>query len=136
MELVRLPRLALVLVAVITLFTVASMAAFWPSGATDAKLADSLQGPTYGAEVVGVRLTDCDFAATGRCTMVKTRLTDGPDEGQTVSFPTGASAGDPDFVPGDAVLLAGTGEEAVAQGLAEYSFVDYERRDPMLWLLA
>jgi len=131
-----LPKLALVLVVVIALFTVLSLVAFWPDGATDAKLADSLQGPTYGAEVVAVRATDCEFSATGRCTMVDTRLTDGPDAGETASFPTRGGSGDPDFVPGDAVLLASAGEEAVAQGLAAYSFVDYERRDPMLWLLA
>jgi len=135
MGIAGLPRLALALVAAVALATAAGLIAFWPDGSTDAKLAETLRPPTFGAEVVAVRAAGCEFPTAERCMTVAARLTDGPDEGRMASFPTGATAGDPAFVPGDAVLLASTGPEAATQGMSPYAFVDYERRDPMLWLL-
>jgi uncharacterized membrane protein len=136
MGIAGLPRVALGLVAAVVVATVAGLIAFWPTGSTEAKLADSLRPPTFRAEVVAVQAADCKVPEGEGCMTVEARLAEGPDEGSTASFPTGDTGGDPEFVPGDDVRLASAGADAAAQGLSQYSFVDYERRDPMLWLLA
>ena len=136
MAIAGLPRVALALCAVVAAATLAGLVLLWPTGATEAKLADTLRPPTFSAEVTAVRATDCGLPKAEGCMTVDARLTEGPDEGRSASFPAGGAGGAPEFVPGDAVRLADAGTEAAAQGLSPYAFVDYERRDPMLWLLA
>src|SRR5215217_7691185 len=66
MGIAGLPRLALALVAAVALATAAGLIAVWP-GSTDAKLAETLRPPTFGAEVAAVRAADCEFATAERC---------------------------------------------------------------------
>jgi uncharacterized membrane protein len=130
-----LPRLALGLFLALMLVTIVGLVALWPTGSTDAKLASGLRPATFAAEVVAVRAAECQIPQAERCLTVEARLSDGPDAGRTASFPIGGTGTDPTFVPGDAIRLASTGQEAAAQGMSPYAFADYERRQPMLWLL-
>jgi len=135
MGLADLPRAAVVAIGVLIALTIAGLAVYWPDGSTDAKLSDSLRPPIFTAEVVGIKLEECQIPQDQKCRRVEVRLDEGPDAGETSSFPTGDTPAEPDFALGDKVRLAGTGPEAAAQGLDPYAFADYERRAPMLWLV-
>ena len=136
MPLRAVPRIALLAVVLLAGVTIAGLAVLWPTGSTDAKLAKSLRPPTFTAEVRTVRLVECEIPQAQQCRRVEARLIDGPERGETTSFPSGGSPAEPDFSPGDRIRLSANGPEAEAQGVDAYSFSDYERRSPMLWLLA
>ncbi|MEJ7893267.1 MAG: YibE/F family protein [Solirubrobacteraceae bacterium] len=135
MNVAGLPRIALALVGLLVVVVIAGVIVLRPDGSTDAELSDALRAPTYQAEVAVVKVSPCPPPQQGNCTFVATRLADGPDEGQTVSIPTGAPGAGPDLNPGDEVRLSDSGAAAREQGLPPYSFSDFERRSPMLWLL-
>ena len=135
MDVAGLPRVALVLVGLLVAVVIGGVVLLWPDGSTDAELSDALQAPTYEAEVVGVKAGPCAPPQPGTCTSVSVRLVDGPDERQTFLIPTGAPGAGPDLEPGDGVRVSDSGAAARDQGLPPYSFSDFERRAPMLWLL-
>ena len=131
-----IPKTAAAALFLVLAATVTGLVLLWPTGSADDRLPDSLRPPTYRAEVVAVALEECQIPQAQQCRRVEARLTEGPDLGDRASFPTGATPSDPDFEPGDAIRLASTGPEAAAQGLDAYAFADYERRGPMIWLVA
>lgn len=133
MRFADLPRAPLVAVALLVALTLGGLVAYWPDGSSEAELAPTLRGETYAAEVVGVRLAACEVPQPTGCRRVEARLSAGPERGETIAFPTSSGPAEPDFEPGDSIRLARTAG-AVAPGQSRYSFVDYERRSPMLAL--
>ena len=129
------PALALAIVAALILATLAGLAAMWPTGSLDDELPEGLRTATVTAEIVGVRSVSCQVPQTTGCLRIESRLTAGAEAGSTVTFSAGGTPGQPQFDVGDRVRLARNAPEAAAQGLDPYSFSDYERRSPMLWLL-
>ena len=124
------------LVACLLAATVGGLIVLWPDGSNDLKADTSLRAPTFDAEVVALEPVRCRGPGSERsCKRIKAELLNGPDEGRTVGFASGESTSDPDFAEGDRVRLA---KYEVPEGAPRgdpYSFVDFDRRTPMLWLL-
>ncbi len=131
-----LPRAVLAVVACLLVATVGALIALWPDPSSGLKLGSSLRAPTYNAEVTALTPVRCRAPGTRDCKRVEARVLNGPDEGRTVRFASGESTADPDFATGDRVRLTKNEiPEGVPRGLGPYSFADFDRRTPMLWLL-
>ena len=131
-----LPRAVLALVACLLVATIGGLVVLWPGEATELELGTSLRAPTYDAEVIGLEPMRCRAPRARDCRQVEARVLNGPDEGRAVRFPSGESTADPEFATGDRVRLTKTEiPEGVPQGQGPYSFADFDRRTPMLWLL-
>ena len=131
-----LPRVVLALVLALLLVTAGGLVALWPDGSGNIELDDSLRPSTYDAEVVGLKPVPCKGPQARGCVRVQARMLAGPDEGRTIEYAAGESTSDPEFVRGDRVRLAkNVIPEGSPPGLDAYSFSDYDRRGPMLWLL-
>lgn len=130
----------LALVAIVTA-TAIGLAILWP-GETEPGLSQGLAGETERAEVAAVSEADCPGPPQPEpCLSAEVRLLSGPDEGRTATIDLGAGGFVPDIDPGDQirVVRAAPGPlpdpQATAAGLSgTYSFADFERRAPMLWL--
>ena len=119
------------IVGAIAAATVVAMVVMWP-GETDAELAAGLAAPTERAEVTEVAEGPCPPPQPGTCGRASIRLDSGADEGAEASLALGATALDPGLEAGDAIRVS---RAAAAPGVpAGYTFVDFERRSPMLWL--
>jgi uncharacterized membrane protein len=97
---------------------------------------------TEKAEVVGVRATPCE-RGSGRddCLEVTAELLSGPDEGDEVTFTFAAA--EAEFDVGDDIRLLKNSLPDVSPDAGDagveiepYLFSDFERRAPMLWLVA
>lgn len=135
MRLAVLPRAPLIAVALLVAATIGGLVTYWPDKSSEDEIAPAQIGETYAAEVVGIELAECEFERSGQCRRVEARLEAGPEAGQTTSFPTSGSPADPDFELGDEIRLVRADDAAVSQGSDAYSFLDYERRAPMLALM-
>jgi uncharacterized membrane protein len=135
-----------VLVNVLVLFvlvlgaaTVIGLVVFWPEGDEIRSPQGASRPKTESAEVVGVRSAPCaQVAGQHDCFRVTARLRSGPDEGDRVQFTFAAAEGR--FDVGDRIRVYKNvlPPEAVDAGgrVDPYSFSDFERRPPMLWLVA
>ena len=131
-----LPAGVLALVGLLLLATVVGLVALWPGEDSGPKLDESLRAPTFDAEVVALEAIPCQIPEARDCKRVKAKLLAGPETGETVGFPSGESTSDPDFAVGDRVRLARNEvPEGSPPGVDQYTFSDYDRRGPMLWLL-
>jgi uncharacterized membrane protein len=120
---------------VVALGTAIALALLWP-GEADTRLSEGLTAPTERAEVTSVRYTTCPPPQTGTCGEVEIDLESGPDAGDVTTLPLGGTAFDPELEVGDEIRVA-RAELPPGAPVAEtptYSFVDFERRGPMLWL--
>jgi uncharacterized membrane protein len=135
-----------VLVNVLVLFvlvlaaaTIIGLIVFWPEGDDIPRPQGSTPPRTESAEVVGVRSAPCaQVAGIHDCFRVTAQLRSGPDEGDRVEFTFAAAEGR--FDVGDRIRVYKNvlPPEAVDAGgrVDPYSFSDFERRPPMLWLVA
>jgi hypothetical protein len=121
--------------------TVLGLVLLWPEPAEIS--AGSQGGDTrrFSATVVEVSDALCGEIAQGdafRCYEVKARLDDGPDAGETLTFPYAGGKGSRVFEDGDGILLGHSPDSAGAgspsPGQPEYFFVDYQRTGPLLIL--
>jgi uncharacterized membrane protein len=126
----------LALILCLLLATVGGLVALWPDDAGGIELDESLRPSTYDAEVVGLEPTRCQNPEATGCVRVRAKLKGGPDEGRTTEYAAGESTSDPEFAKGDRVRLARNEiPEGSPPGIDPYTFSDYDRRGPMLWLL-
>jgi uncharacterized membrane protein len=145
----RTGRIFATLAAALALVTAAGLFVLWPSDATEPTLAAGLAGGTERAEVLSVSSRPCPPPQPGECVEAKLRLESGDDEGQTVTLALGSGPQVPDLEPGDRIRVAsvpstplpGASQTGTSQTAPEgsetttaYTFVDFERRSPMLWL--
>ena len=131
-----LPPGVLALVVCLVLVTIGGMVVLWPDGSSEARVDSSLRGATYDAEIVGLQRVRCRSPQADDCERVRAELSGGPDEGKVVGFSTGESTADPEFAVGDRVRLSrNEAIEGAPPGGDPYSFSDYDRRGPMIWLL-
>jgi uncharacterized membrane protein len=114
---------------------VLGVAAFWPRGdAPDL----GVQPTTYvDGTVTSVDLDTCqdpEISAPGPCQVVGARLTSGPDAGEDITFEVRATQFEvPELATGDDVVLL---DVATSPARYRYSFVDFQRSTPLLWLVA
>jgi uncharacterized membrane protein len=127
-------------VAGIAVATVVGLAVLWP-GDGEAPLNEGLTADTNRAEVTAVALAPCPPPQPGDCADASVRLEDGADAGDEVTIALGDAGAAPELSVGDEVRVAQpattapeTGGAAIPAPQASYTFVDFERRSPMLWL--
>jgi uncharacterized membrane protein len=117
------------LVGTVAAATAAALVILWP-GESDAELAAGLTAPTERAEVTAVAEGPCPPPQPGTCGRASIRL----QSDEEASLALGTSALDPGLEAGDAIRVS---RAAPAPGASSpsYTFVDFERRSPMLWLV-
>ena len=139
-RLVRSPALSITAfaVGVLALFTLIGLVTLWPTDA-DIEQPNSLIRPTtHEAEVVAVAATSCRVPGRNDCRRVSVVLRSGPEQRERVSFTVGDTPDQTGIDVGDRVRVAKhpLPPEAVVGGVRvdPYSFSDFERRTPLVWL--
>src|SRR5687768_15528265 len=131
----RSARVLTVVVAIVGALTVLGAIAFWPRGdAPDL----GTQPTTYvDATITSIDADTCqdpEIDAPGDCQIVTAELSSGPDDGDTIDFEVRAAQFEvPELEPGDEVVLL---DVATSPAQYRYSFVDFQRSTPLLWLVA
>ena len=136
----RLGRAFAAATAVLTLATVVGLVALWPNGSGRKGNPEAKRQDTVAAEVVSVTKKRCAVRQANTCATVRFEVKGGSHKGERSSFELSGTVADPDLSPGDHIrVIRGTPPppEALPPGTPPpplYSFADYDRRGPMLWL--
>jgi uncharacterized membrane protein len=122
---------------VVIVVTVVALVALWPTGGAVRSRAIAVS-KTQGARVTYVKEVHCAVAAAQLCQVVTAKLSSGRDKGSATTF---------DFLPTPGAAHLGVGDRVrllrnppapegtpPAERLGKYSFADYDRRLPLLWL--
>jgi uncharacterized membrane protein len=142
----RSARSVLTVLGLITLFvilvgtTIVGMAENWPRHRTVSGGQQLTQPKTYDAQVVAMRSIGCLAPAARNCSIITVQLGGGPDRGKRTSFRFGDTGSDAHLSLGDGVLVYKNqlppGAQLNGVKLPAYSFSDFQRHGPLLWLLA
>jgi uncharacterized membrane protein len=120
--------------------TVVGLIVMWPKRAEVSAGSQAGDARRFSATVVEVSNAPCGEIAQGdafRCYEVKARLDDGPDAGETLTFPYAGGKGSRVFEDGDGILLGHSPNSAGGSanpGQPEYFFIDYQRTRPLMIL--
>jgi uncharacterized membrane protein len=121
---------------VLSIATVAGLVLLWPSGRLEHSAA--LQNlSSLGARITSVDRRSCALG-TGTCQAVTAKLTSGPNKGELTTFTVTPSPGLGTLEQGQRIRV--TKNPAPPPGadptvkVPPYSFTDFDRRLPMLWL--
>jgi uncharacterized membrane protein len=136
----------LIVFALITVFailvgtTVLGIATNWPRHRT-VPGASAYQHPkTIDATVTGLAATRCQVPAAHSCSNVTIRLDSGRDKGKSATIRFGDTGSDAKVSLGDKLLVYKNplppGARLAGVKVPPYSFSDFQRQQPMLWLLA
>lgn len=120
-----------VLLAFATIFGVAAL---WPRGKLDHP---GQLGPirTLGAVTEAVTTEPCRLSASHRCRIATVKVTEGPQKGKVTKLTTVAEVGALDVQPGDHIrVYKNDVPPGAPANVPPYSFADFDRRGPMLWL--
>jgi uncharacterized membrane protein len=139
-------RARLIVLALITLFailvgtTVLGIATNWPGHRTLPAGNSYRQPKTIDATVTGLNAVRCQAPSAHGCSNVKIRLDSGRDKGKTATIRFGDTGSDAKVGLGDKVLVyknpLPAGARLAGVKVPPYSFSDFQRQQPMLWLLA
>ena len=115
--------------------TIVLLVALWPEGPVK-RSASIVVMKTHGAKVVSTGVKSCQTSLNGRCPFVRARLLDGPDEGKVTTFSLTLIPGTGSLDPGDRIRVIHNPPppQGATTKLPPYSFADFDRRMPMLWL--
>ena len=133
------PPALLALLIPMLLVTVVGVVAFWP----DTGRARSIVELDFGAELVDgtverVSIGECASTAPGtgiECTVASVRLTSGPDKGDTFELEIQDSVTSVVLDDGDKIVLNHVTDAGVPDDL-RYSFADFQRKTPLVLLVA
>ncbi len=128
----------LTLFAILAGTTILGVVVNWPRH-SHVPVPATLRSPkTYESTVVGLRAVRCLAPGLDNCRIVTVHLNNGPDKGKQTSFRFGDSGGAATPSLGDKLLVNRSPLPANARVLgarvSPYSFADFERRQPLLWL--
>jgi uncharacterized membrane protein len=139
-------RARLVVLALITLFailvgtTVLGIATNWPRHRSIQAGSSYRQPKTIDATVTGLASVRCQVPAARNCSNVTIRLDSGRDKGKTATIRFGDTGSDAKVGLGDKLLVYKNplppGAQLGGTRVPPYSFSDFQRQQPMLWLLA
>jgi uncharacterized membrane protein len=123
---------------VVGIATIVGLVALWPHGKIAQPRSITTQ-KTIGATVVSVVRTPCKIAGAAGCKTIVGKITEGPDKGKKASLLIVGTAGFGNVAAGDRIRVFRTpppppGAPAAVTALPPYSFADFDRRMPMLWL--
>jgi uncharacterized membrane protein len=123
--------------AVLIAVTVVGLAVLWPTGGA-VRSRSLVVSKTQAARITRVETINCAVAASQLCQVVTAKLLSGADKGETTSF---------DFLPTPGASRLSAGERIrvlrnppppkgtpANQRVSRYSFADYDRQLPLLWL--
>ena len=110
------------LVIVVGIVSAAAMVTLWPSG--DAQVPEGYRGEQVSTEITAVE--KCPNAP--KCLQATAEIDGQP---QKVMLPVGDGA--PSFSVGDKILV-NSGAEQAGQAQVQYSFLDFDRTEPLIWL--
>lgn len=138
-------QIAAAAVGLIILATALGIAALYPRGELP-DVGPRALGMAEAATVTGVRRGGCEAYAGPDCRVSAIRLDDGPNRGETSFITLGTDRFSPPIAPGDDIRVARnlpsgldpdlSGELDISDPAAQpYSFLDFERRAPLVWLL-
>ena len=124
-------------VAVVVVATIVALVVLWPTGGAVRSRSIAVS-KTNGARVSHVANLRCAVAASQMCEVVTATLLDGRDEGSKTTFDFLPTPGASRLAAGDRIRVlrnppAPKGTPA-GQRLGKYSFADYDRRLPLVWL--
>jgi uncharacterized membrane protein len=127
------------LFAVLVGVTVVGIIVNWPHDHRVAAQAFR-QPKTYRAHVTGLLAVRCQAPSAKHCRLVTVALDTGPNKGTRTSFRFGDTGSDANLGLGDRILVYKNQLPPNAQlggtKVPPYSFSDFERSRPLLWLLA
>jgi uncharacterized membrane protein len=130
----RSARVLTLVVVVAGALAVLGTIAFWPRG--DAPDLGTQPNTYVDATVTGIDTDSCqdpEIDAPGPCQLVSAELTSGDDAGDDVTFEVRSTQFDvPELARGDRIVLL---DVATSPPRYRYSFADFQRQAPMLWLL-
>src|SRR5215216_4262033 len=118
--------------------TVVGLAVLWPRG-DGPQLVSSGPVKTQGAQVTSVRRVPCTTPVAQACEAVEVKLRSGPDKGERTTLHLGQTAADVSLSVGDRIRVAQNPAVPAVEGAGpvdRYTFADFDRRSPMLWLAA
>jgi uncharacterized membrane protein len=123
------------LVAIVAGVTI-GLWAMWPD--KNARVDTLVVGGTEDAEVVRVDRKACPLSRRSRCQILQIRLRSGPNAGTTTPLTFSGTDVGPAIEPGDRILVFANDlfGGAPTPGVESYSFVDFERRNPIYLLAA
>lgn len=120
--------------------TIGGVAENWPQHRSIPGSAQFKPPRTFGATVIGMHETRCQEPGAHGCAVATLKLTSGPEKGSKTSLAFGDGTGTAGVGLGDRVLVYKNPQpkSAVLGGvhLPAYSFSDFQRTSPLLWLLA
>ncbi len=138
-------RSTLVVLALATVFavlvgtTVLGIVENWPHHRT-VNGGQFKQPKTVGATVTGLQVVRCEAPGARNCSNVTVRIDGGKDKGSRQTIRFGDTGSDAKLSLGDKVLVYRNPLPPNAQlngiKVPPYSFSDFQRQGPMLWLLA
>lgn len=128
----RAGRIAVGILAVVAIVTAIGIVLLWPSGDSPQTFS-GLAGATQKAEVISSTQGPCPGGQTGICSSLEVELADPPPNvPEVVPIELGSNQFSPDIDVGDAIRVAEIG--GGPDGAVGFTFSDFERRSPMLWL--
>lgn len=118
--------------------TIVGIAENWPRHRT-VPAGEFAPPKTFGARVVGLQAVRCQTPDARSCSNVTVQLTNGPDRGKRTTFRFGDTGSDARLSLGDSVLVYKNPLPAGARlngvKVPPYSFSDFQRGNPLFWLL-
>lgn len=120
----------------VALATLIGLLLLWP-GDPETVLNAGLSAPTDLAEVRNVEFGPCPPPQPGSCGRAEILIQSGPKTGSSGSLPLGSTVLDPKLEAGDKIRVQQVEIPPPAPGgeaSTGYTFSDFERRSPMLWL--
>jgi len=128
--------LALVAALVAVLVATAiGLVVYWPEERTVERPANLTPAETEAAKVVGLRAVPCRLPGRRECQRVTVELESGPDEGTETIVSVGDPATEVALALGDEVrVFRNPVPRGAPAAVDRYSFADFERRQPLLWL--
>jgi uncharacterized membrane protein len=136
----RLGRVFAVITVGLTLATAIGLVALWPDGSGRTGNPQAQRQETQPAEVTSVTEQRCVVPQAHTCATVRFEVKAGAHEGERSSFGLSGTLSDPDLNPGDDIRVIRAEPPppgALPPGTPApplYSFADFDRRTPMLWL--
>ena len=129
----RTKRLLTMVVVPLILLTILGFAMLWPNRAPDIASAIELPTGLFNGTVVAVNAVTCPGLESEAldCREADVRLTEGPDEGETVTFEVGDINAVRTVREGEKIVVARTETEP---GAFSYDFADVQRGGPMVVL--
>jgi uncharacterized membrane protein len=132
----RWGRVLVALTAALLVGTAAGLAALWPEATRVELPASTRAAETVRAEVTAVRRVTCQAPGQTGCRTAAARITEGADAGEVAEFGADTAGANELVEVGDQVRLLENDVPAGADAaqIPPYSFVEFERRSPLVWM--